>query len=289
MSNKILTKENVPFIFGTVCAIAGLLFGISAIDKYIESKAQPTPTETELTEVIPVATETLTESQVEVIQLEVSSAAAAGQAVADLQNQLVRASGEEISGIFDQMNPYFDVQQGVWSDVPNATFVFNTTYDFTDGIIAVSWTATDDTGNEVVYVFADYNANTQMFSNVEQYRTSYAFNLLNTDGDDYGYYPGVIQPTPEETEETAETEPTAEPTPYEYEYEIGDVNTATGDVVSGYVVQGEGDIRPVMTATLPDGTSIYYTRGNDGNYYVCNQDGTPSGNDLYDPSTGELY
>ena len=91
MSNKILTKENVPFIFGTVCAIAGLLFGISAIDKYIESKTQPAPTETEPTEVIPVATETLTESQVEVIQLEVSSAAAAGQAVADLQNQLTMA------------------------------------------------------------------------------------------------------------------------------------------------------------------------------------------------------
>jgi len=285
--SKILTKENVPFIFGTICTIAGLLFGISAVDKYIDSKPQST-TATEPTETtLPVPTETLSESEVEVVQLEVSSAAEAGQAVADLQNQLVRAELEEIPGIFDQMNPYFDEQQGVWSDVPNATFVFNTTYDFTDGIVAVSWTATDDTGNEVVYVFADYNANTQMFSNVEKYRTSYAFNLLNTDEGGYEYFPG-LEPT-EPPVETEETEPTAEPTLYEYEYQIGDINTATGDTITGFVVEGEGDIRPIMTATLSDGTVIYYAQDNDGSYYVCDTYGSPISNDSYDPISGELY
>lgn len=287
MSEKLLTKENAPFIFGIVCTVAGLAFGASGISKLISNKTvETTPVETTSTEVYIEETQVLSSEQVEQVQAEVHSAAEAGQTVANLQNALVRADMVQIDNVFEQMNPYFTAQQGVWSDIPSATFTFNTTYDFNGGIVPVTWTGVDDLGHPVAYVFANYNANSNQFSDVVVYRTSYAWNLINTDEVDYTLFPGMV---PTETEETDETDIT-EPTQFEYPYEIGEVNPDTGDVISGYSVQDEGDIRPIMHTTLSDGTAIYYMLDTEsGMYFVCDINGQPVSNDYYEPETGELF
>lgn len=282
---KIFTKENVPFIFGIVCTLAGLIFGMSAIERYANRPSGLTVETSGTTELIPTVTETISESQASEVKLKVASATEAGQKIAELQTQLAKTEEiSEIDNIFAELNPYFAEQQGVWSNVDVATFTFNTTYDFIEGVIPVSWVATDGSGNELVFVLAKYNSTTNTFSDVELYRTSYEYYLQHNDNPvDYDEFPGM---KPDPTESTEPTEP-SEPTETSSDkYPVGSINPDTGDEIVGQVKE-QDEVRPIMKVVLKDGTEIYYTQGNDGMYYVCDENGDV-GNKIYDPANKEL-